>query len=40
MRGLIDGNAAVGEIALALLVSAGFLAIFAPLTMHFYHHKK
>jgi len=40
MRGLINGNAAGSEILLALLVSGGFLAIFAPLTMHFYHHKK
>ena len=40
MRGLIDGNAAAGEILLSLLVSGGFIAIFAPLTMHFYHHKK
>lgn len=40
MRGLFDGQAAAGEILLALLVSGGFLAIFAPLTMHFYHYKK
>jgi ABC-2 type transport system permease protein len=38
-RGLMDGSATVGEIALPLAAAAVLTAVFAPLTMHLYRSK-
>jgi ABC-2 type transport system permease protein len=38
-RGLMHGTATPGEIGMALLSSAVLVAIFAPLTMYFFHNK-
>jgi ABC-2 type transport system permease protein len=35
-RGLMEGNAAGGDIAVVLAVAAGLTAVFAPLTTHLY----
>lgn len=35
-RGLMEGNAAGGDIAIVLAVAAGLTAVFAPLTMRLY----
>lgn len=39
-RGLMDGTVDSGEIGLVFLWSAGLLAVFAPLTMHFYREER
>jgi ABC-2 type transport system permease protein len=39
-RGLMDGSVESGEIGLVLLWSAGLVAVFAPLTMHFYREER
>jgi ABC-2 type transport system permease protein len=36
-RGLMDGDAAAGDIAIVLAVAAALTAIFAPLTTRLYH---
>jgi ABC-2 type transport system permease protein len=35
-RGLMEGNAALGDIAIVLAVAAALTAVFAPLTTHLY----
>ncbi|MGH2986701.1 MAG: ABC transporter permease, partial [Solirubrobacterales bacterium] len=35
-RGLMEGNAAAGDIAIVLAVAAALTAVFAPLTTHLY----
>jgi ABC-2 type transport system permease protein len=39
VRGLMHGDAATGNIALVLLISAALVAVFAPLTMSAYHRR-
>jgi len=38
-RGLMDGNAQTGDIAIVLAVAAGLTAIFAPLTARLYRYR-
>jgi ABC-2 type transport system permease protein len=38
-RGLMHGNATIGQVASALLISALIVAVFAPLTMYLYRTK-
>lgn len=40
VRGFIHGTVTSGQIYLVLIVSAGLVVIFAPLTMYFYKNKK
>jgi ABC-2 type transport system permease protein len=35
-RGLMDGTAAAGDIAIVLATAAALTAVFAPLTTHLY----
>ena len=39
LRGLIHGGAVAGEISVVLLISAGLVAVFGPLTMWVYRRK-
>ncbi|MQA74569.1 MAG: ABC transporter permease [Solirubrobacterales bacterium] len=38
-RGLMEGDAALGDIVIVLAVAAGLTTVFAPLTMRLYHGK-
>jgi ABC-2 type transport system permease protein len=38
-RGLMEGNAAAGDIAIVLACAAALTAVFAPLTVHLYRTK-
>jgi ABC-2 type transport system permease protein len=38
VRGLMHGTATGGEILIVLAISAGFIAVFGPLTMYRYRH--
>lgn len=35
-RGLMEGNAAAGDVVIVLAVAAALTAVFAPLTTHLY----
>ena len=39
MRGLVHGHSVTGEIGIVLVVSAGLVAVFGPLTMYVYRKK-
>jgi ABC-2 type transport system permease protein len=38
-RGLMEGDAAGGDIAIVLAVAAGLTAVFAPLTTRLYYRE-
>lgn len=38
-RGLMEGDAAAGDIAIVLAVAAGLTAVFAPLTTRLYYRR-
>ena len=38
-RGLMDGNAESGDIAIVLATAAALTAVFAPLTSHLYRNR-
>ncbi|HEU0042598.1 MAG TPA: ABC transporter permease [Jiangellaceae bacterium] len=39
-RGLMAGNSTAGEIVWVLVATAGLIAVFAPLTMYLYRHRR
>ncbi|HVL97928.1 MAG TPA: ABC transporter permease [Egibacteraceae bacterium] len=40
VRGLMHGNATAGQLGVVLLICAGLVAVFAPLTMHRYRAQR
>ena len=40
MRGLMHGTPVMGEVGLVLLISAGLVAVFGPITMYLFRNKK
>jgi daunorubicin/doxorubicin transport system permease protein len=38
-RGLMEGDAAGGDIAIVLAIAVGLTAVFAPLTTRLYHRR-